>query len=122
MSWIEITYRVLFSFVVLLIMTRLMGKEHMELTVLKKPKFDYVTNKDMPISVKQNRNLPVQIINNDKIIESVMTEYNLDINWVHSEVKRLGYKDMKDIFYAGINSQGQFFIVPLFKENRYQNH
>jgi uncharacterized membrane protein YcaP (DUF421 family) len=25
MSWIEITYRVLFSFVVLLIMTRLMG-------------------------------------------------------------------------------------------------
>jgi uncharacterized membrane protein YcaP (DUF421 family) len=31
MSWIEITYRVLFSFVVLLIMTRLMGKEHMEL-------------------------------------------------------------------------------------------
>jgi uncharacterized membrane protein YcaP (DUF421 family) len=73
MSWIEITYRVLFSFVVLLIMTRLMGKEHMELTVLKKPKFDYVTNKDMPISVKQNRNLPVQIINNGKIIESVMT-------------------------------------------------
>ena len=49
MSWIEITYRVLFSFVVLLIMTRLMGKEHMELTVLKKPKFDYVTNKDMRI-------------------------------------------------------------------------
>ena len=232
MSWIEITYRVLFSFVVLLIMTRLMGKEHMaqltffdyvtgitvgslaaavvtdtslemikgiyalilwsilniiiefvilkfdksrllitgkpsilikrgeidkkalakcrfnadelnmmlrnkdifditevdyailetsgELTVLKKPKFDYVTKKDMPIPFKQNRNLPVQIINNGKIIESVMTEYNLDINWVHSEVKRLGYKDIKDIFYAGINSQGQFFIVPLFKENRYQ--
>jgi uncharacterized membrane protein YcaP (DUF421 family) len=44
-----------------------------KLTVLKKPKFDYVTNKDMPISVKQNRNLPVQIINNGKIIESVMT-------------------------------------------------
>jgi uncharacterized membrane protein YcaP (DUF421 family) len=39
MSWIEITYRVLFSFVVLLIMTRLMGKEHMaQLTF-----FDYVT-------------------------------------------------------------------------------
>jgi|GEM_PF-4365961 uncharacterized membrane protein YcaP (DUF421 family) len=30
MSWIEITYRVLFSFVVLLIMTRLMGKEQKE--------------------------------------------------------------------------------------------
>jgi uncharacterized membrane protein YcaP (DUF421 family) len=78
MSWIEITYRVLFSFVVLLIMTRLMGKEHMELTVLKKPKFDYVTNKDMPISVKQNRNLPVQIINNGKIVNDTLKVYHFD--------------------------------------------
>ncbi|NLK64905.1 MAG: DUF421 domain-containing protein, partial [Tissierellia bacterium] len=39
MSWIEITYRVLFSFVVLLIMARLMGKEHMSQLTF----FDYVT-------------------------------------------------------------------------------
>jgi len=41
-----------------------------KLTVLKKQKFDPITKKDMPIPVKQNRNLPVQIINNGKIIES----------------------------------------------------
>ena len=27
-----------------------------------------------------------------------MTEFNLDADWVHSEVKRLGYKNIKDIF------------------------
>jgi len=91
-----------------------------KLTVLKKQKFDPITKKDMPIPVKQNRNLPVQIINNGKIIESVMTEFNLDIDWVYSEAKRLGYKNIKDIFYAGINCDGQFFIVPLFKEKKYK--
>lgn len=91
-----------------------------ELTILKKPKFDFITKKDMPIPVKQNKNLPVQIINKGKIIESVMTEFNLDVDWVHSEVKRLGYKNIKDIFYAGINREGQFFIVPLFKEKKRQ--
>ena len=89
-----------------------------ELTVLKKPKFDFITKKDMPIPVKQNKNLPVQIINKGKIIDSVITEFNLNIDWVHSEVKRLGYKNIKDIFYAGINCDGQFFIVPLFNEKR----
>ena len=91
-----------------------------KLTVLKKQKFDPITKKDMPIPVKQNRNLPVQIINNGKIIESVMTEFNLDIDWVYSEAKRLGYKNIKDIFYAGINRDGQFFIVPLFNEKKYK--
>ncbi|MDD2397852.1 MAG: DUF421 domain-containing protein [Tissierellia bacterium] len=92
-----------------------------ELTVLKKPKFDFIKKKDMSISVKQNKNLPVQIINKGKIIDSIMTEFNIDIDWVHSEVKRLGYNDIKDIFYAGINCDGQFFIVPQYNEKRYQN-
>ncbi|HOV26660.1 MAG TPA: DUF421 domain-containing protein [Pseudobacteroides sp.] len=60
----------------------------------------------------------MQIINNGKIIESVMTELNLDIDRVLYEIKRLGYKDIKDVFYAGIDCQGQFFIVPCFKEGR----
>ena len=72
----------------------------------------------MLITVKQNKNLPVQIINKGKIIDSVITEFKLNIDWVHSEVKRLGYKNIKDIFYAGINCDGQFFIVPLFNEKR----
>lgn len=231
MSWTEITYRVVFSFVVLLIMTRLMGKEHMsqltffdyvtgitvgslaaavvtdtslemikgiyalilwsllniliefvtlkfdksrliisgkpsvlikggqidqktlakckfntdelnamlrnkdifditevdyailetsgELTVLKKPEFEFVTKKDMSIPVKQIKNLPVQIINKGKIIESILTEYNLNADWVHSQAKKLGYIDIKDIFYAGINCDGQFFVVPQYNEKNY---
>jgi len=93
-----------------------------ELTILKKPEFDFITKKDMPIPVKHNKNLPVQIINNGKIIESAMRELNLDKDWILGEIKRLGYKDIKDVFYAGIDCRGQFFIVPLFKERRYQNH
>ncbi|HOK50186.1 MAG TPA: DUF421 domain-containing protein [Sedimentibacter sp.] len=58
----------------------------------------------------------MQIINNGKIIESVMTELNLDIDRVLYEIKRLGYKDIKDVFYAGIDCQGQFFIIPRYRE------
>lgn len=89
-----------------------------KLTILKKPEYEFVTKKDMSIPVKQIKNLPIQIINKGKIIGSILTEYNLDSDWVHSQAKRMGYNDIRDIFYAGVNCDGQFFIVPQYNEKK----
>lgn len=87
-----------------------------DLTVLKKAEFENISKKDLSISVKQNKNIPMQIINKGKIIESVLNELDLDKEWVNKEVKKLGYKSMDDVFYGGINEDKKFFVVPVCKK------
>lgn len=89
-----------------------------ELTILKKPNFENITKKDLSVPVKQIKNLPTQIINDGKILDYVLTEFNLDIKWIQNEVKRLGYKSLEDVYYGGIDSNGQFFIIPVYRQNR----
>lgn len=88
-----------------------------ELTILKKVPYQNLTKQDSNKSFSSNRNLPTQIINGGKVNFDTLDEFGLDEKWLEDEIKKNGYKDIKDIFYAEIDSSGQLFIMPVNKND-----
>jgi len=86
-----------------------------QLTILKKVEYQNYTKQDSKISFTANKNLPTQVINEGKINNDTLNEFNLDEKWLYREMKKKGYNNINDIFYAEIDSNGQLFIMPLKK-------
>lgn len=87
------------------------------LTVLKKVEYQNFTKQDSKKPFIANTNLPTQIINGGKVNFDTLDEFGLDEKWLKDEIKKNGYKDIKEIFYAEIDSIGQLFIMPVNKKD-----
>jgi len=88
-----------------------------ELTILKKVEFQNFTKQDSNKSFTANKNLPTQVINEGKINSDTLDEFGLDEKWLAQELKKKGYKNTDDVFYAEIDSSGQLFIMPVEKSD-----
>jgi len=80
-----------------------------KLSVLKKSQKQTVTPSDL--------NLPTAYIglNKDLVIDGEIMKENLqdihlDEGWLHSKIKSQGIEDIRDVFYAGLDTSGNLYI------------
>lgn len=86
-----------------------------ELNILKKVEYQNYIKKDSNNSIKANKNITTQVINKGKINTKTLDEFNLNVKWLENEIRKKGYKNIKDITYAEIDSNGNLFIMPVDK-------
>lgn len=81
-----------------------------ELSVYKKAANQPATKKDMQLSAKSPYYIPTQLITDGVIIERNLKELDLSQEWLMKELKRAGYEDPAQIFYAELQENGKLYI------------
>lgn len=81
-----------------------------ELSVYKKAANQPATKKDMQLSSRPPHYIPTQIITDGVIIKRNLLELGLTEEWLRSELKKAGYKDPTQIFYAELQENGKLYI------------
>lgn len=85
-----------------------------EISVLKKSAFQTPTKKDLNVMPTEPQ-IAMTVITDGEIIYDNLAEANLTEEWLIKEVKRQGYKDIKDISYAEWMEGKKLFILPYTK-------
>lgn len=80
-----------------------------QLSVQKKAAYQPVTPKDLNISV-QDYGLTSDIIYQGVFIEKNIKHFNLDKNWLISELNKQGINDVAEVAFATIDRNGNLFI------------
>lgn len=80
-----------------------------QLSVLKKSEFQPVTPKDMNIP-SQYQGLSTEIIFDGTVIDHNLKKCNHDRTWLMDELKKQGINDIKEVFWAQLNSTGQLYV------------
>ncbi|MCK8099012.1 MULTISPECIES: DUF421 domain-containing protein [Bacillus] len=79
------------------------------LTVLKKPQFRNVTNKDLWVATAQEGKLPIELIMDGKMKEENLKENQLTQAWLQAELKKRGLSTDK-VFYAVFSPDRNIYI------------
>ncbi|MFG6496642.1 DUF421 domain-containing protein [Fictibacillus sp. UD] len=82
-----------------------------QLSILKKPLKDSVTKGDLNIPPEAPLYLPTMLISNGEKIDLPFKEYNLSEEWFTSQLKRAGFQDAKEVFFAQLQDDGEVFFV-----------
>jgi len=82
------------------------------LSVLKKAEYKNYKVKDAKTPFTENKNMTAQIIIDGQVIDNNLKELNLNNEWLDQEIRKQGYLNVKEIYYAEIGSSGQLFIMP----------
>lgn len=80
------------------------------LSVIKKPENQQVTKSDMRILPPPLKYLPSEIIADGKIIYHNLKQFNLDENWLNTQLKQQNILSVNNVFYAEIQGDGTLFI------------
>lgn len=80
-----------------------------QLTVLPKPNKQTVTTGDLNVKVKSS-GLMIDIIIDGEIMYSNLQNTNHDEKWIKNELKVHKIANVEDVFYAGLNAQGNLYI------------
>jgi uncharacterized membrane protein YcaP (DUF421 family) len=80
-----------------------------ELTVLPKPSKSPITTGDLNIQKNYN-GISIDIIIDGKIMHDNLKSTNHDRQWLMDQLKTYNIYDVKDVFYAGLNSTGILYI------------
>lgn len=86
-----------------------------QLSVLKKPEYEPLTPKDMNITKKPS-GISTELIYDGMLIEENLRQLNKDRQWLISELKVQGIKDVSEVFLATLNSAGSLYI------DKYKDH
>lgn len=86
-----------------------------ELSIMLKTDQQPITPKTMGVPVELEHG-PTVLIMDGKIMKKSLNDLGYSINWLTSEVKKQGAKEIKDVFLAQIDSKGVLY-VDLFDEN-----
>ncbi|MBW7456116.1 DUF421 domain-containing protein [Paenibacillus sepulcri] len=78
-----------------------------ELSVLKKPEFRQVVQKDLSLAPQPTANFPIELIMDGELIGQNLKENDLKA-WLDQELKKRKLK-IPDIFYAVKSSSGNFY-------------
>ncbi|KAB2951878.1 DUF421 domain-containing protein [Heliorestis acidaminivorans] len=81
------------------------------LSIIPKSQKRPVTPEDLGISTVYE-GLPVPIILDGRIEFSNLKEHNLDENWLKNELANHGVAGYKDVFFACLDSRGNFYVCP----------
>ncbi|KMJ56319.1 membrane protein [Bacillus sp. LL01] len=80
------------------------------LTALKKQEYRQVIKKDLQLESKsEDRVVPVELIMDGEIIRRNLTENNIDLHWLQSEVSKRNIL-IKDVMYAVLAPNGKLYI------------
>jgi len=81
-----------------------------KLSILKKSEFSMVTVGDMKIqNIKVG--MMVDLILDGNVLSSHLPKIQKDENWLMSQLKTRGIKNIKDVIFAGIQADEQLYIV-----------
>lgn len=80
-----------------------------DLSVIPKTELQPATKKDLNIKAKESI-LPITIISDGKLRKPNLKTVNRDMNWLNKEMKKSGVDNIKDIFIAILNTQGELVI------------
>lgn len=86
-----------------------------QLSVLKKTQYQPLTPKDMNISTKY-AGLSTELIFNGLVIESNLSQANLNRQWLMKELRKQNISDVSAVFYASLDSSGNLY-VDLYKDH-----
>jgi uncharacterized membrane protein YcaP (DUF421 family) len=79
------------------------------LTVLKKSQYQHVTPDDLDIDTKYE-GVPVELIVEGKIIYSNLQKIQLGEKWLLKQLKGLGIKDPKKVYYASLDTDHNLYV------------
>lgn len=80
-----------------------------KLSVLKKSSYQPVTPHDLNIPTKY-KGLSIELISDGQILEQNLKQINLDRYWLEDQLKTKGIKDVSEVYFASIDTQGNLFI------------
>lgn len=83
-----------------------------KLSVLKKSKYEQPTNEDLDIS-KKPVYLPVVIISDGEVLLDNLKDSGLNEKWLKKQLKKKGFHEAKEVFYAEWKQDEGMHIVPL---------
>lgn len=87
-----------------------------ELSILKQAKLEEVTKQDLNIKPAIRYYLPTELISDGRLIKRNLKELGLTEEWLTSELKKLGYSSIDQIFFAELQSDGTLFVNELSKQ------
>ncbi|GIM27995.1 DUF421 domain-containing protein [Clostridium polyendosporum] len=82
-----------------------------ELSVLPKPNKQPITTGDLNI-LRTYKGLTSDVIIDGKIIYDNLKYTNYDEYWLRKQLKTHNIKDVKDVFYAGLDTSGNLYVSP----------
>lgn len=81
-----------------------------ELSIFKKVSQQPATKQDVKASTTIPKYMPSQIISDGKIVKKNLHELSLTEEWVMNELKKQGIQNVKEVFYAEIETNGSLHI------------
>lgn len=80
-----------------------------EISIMKLPEKESVKVENLNLSVK-GEDLNTDIIITGNIVYENLKKRNLTVKWLLSQLKMMGIRDIKDIYYATINKDKKIYI------------
>ncbi len=80
------------------------------LSILKKPEYQGTQKSDLNIYPSPPTYLPTEIITDGKLLPKNLLEVGKSRDWLKNELSRANIKEIEEVFYAEIQSDGSLFI------------
>ncbi|MFJ7698481.1 DUF421 domain-containing protein [Lysinibacillus fusiformis] len=80
------------------------------LSILKKPEYQGTQKSDLKIYPSPPTYLPTEIITDGKLLPKNLLEVGKSRDWLKNELSRANIKEIEEVFYAEIQSDGSLFI------------
>lgn len=80
------------------------------LSILKKPEYQGTQKSDLNIYPSPPTYLPIEIITDGKLLPENLLEVGKSRDWLKNELSRAHIKEIEEVFYAEIQSDGSLFI------------
>ncbi len=80
------------------------------LSILKKPEYQGTQKSDLKIYPSSPVYLPIEIITDGKLLPKNLLEVGKSRDWLNKELSKAKIKDVEEVFYAEIQSDGGLFI------------
>ena len=113
-TYLNVFLKAIFTFIILLILTRLMGRKQLvQLTVIKKPQFRNTRSGDFNFKL-ENEYIVVELIMNGKIVYDNLKKINKTEDWLKDKVHIKNLKDdpnLKSIILAYLDSKNNAHVI-----------
>lgn len=80
------------------------------LSILKKPEYQGSQKNDFNIHPSPPLFLPIEIISDGKLLPKNLLEVGKSRDWLNNELNRANIKNIEEVFYAEVQSNGSLFV------------
>ena len=89
-----------------------------KLSVLKKAGQEPATKKDVNASTPQPKYIPTEIISEYKVVKKNLRELGLTEEWLYEQLKKQGFGQVEQVYYAEIQADGSLHVDSRADENK----